>query len=47
MLIQKCAHNSQLNAEHDILNIDHKRTVAKLILDVFKKIHDFINYAKT
>ena len=29
------AHNSQINADHDILNIDHKWTDAKLILDVF------------
>ena len=40
-------HNSQINADHDILNTGHERTVAKLILDVFLKIHDFINYTKT
>ena len=30
------AHNSQINANHDILNTGHEETVAKLILDVFK-----------
>ena len=29
------AHNSQINADHGILNTGHERTVAKLILDVF------------
>ena len=30
------AHNSQINADHNILNIGHEGTDAKLILDVFK-----------
>ena len=38
------AYNSQINVDHDILNIGHEGTDATLILDVFKKIHDFINY---
>ena len=29
------AHKSQINADHDILNTGHERTIAKLILDVF------------
>ena len=41
------AHKSQINADHDILIAGHERTGAKLILNVFKKIHDFINFAKT
>ena len=40
------AYKSQINADHDILNIGHEGTVAKLILDVLK-IHDFINYGRT
>ena len=31
------AHKSQINADHDIFNISHERTDAKLILDVFLK----------
>ena len=30
------AHKSQINANHDIFNIGHERTNAKLILGVFK-----------
>ena len=42
------SHNSQINVDHDILNIGHKGTIAKLVLDVFfLKIHDFINYGRT
>ena len=40
-------HKSQINADHDILNIGHEGTDNKLILNVFKKIRDFINYDKT
>ena len=29
------AHNSQINADHDILKTGHERTDAILILDVF------------
>ena len=36
-------HNSQLNADHDIINTGH----AKTDTDVLKKIQDFINYDKT
>ena len=39
MFIQGYMHiNHEYNAEHDILNIDHKRTIAKLIFGVFKNI---------
>ena len=44
------AHISQINTGHDmIINTGHAKTGtdANLILDVFKKIHDFINYDKT
>ena len=37
------AHNSQINAGHDILKTGHERTDTGCIL----KIQDFINYAKT
>ena len=30
------AHNSQINADRDILNTSHEGTDTKLILDVFK-----------
>ena len=30
------AHKSQINGDHDILNIGHEGTDAKLKLDVFK-----------
>ena len=35
--IRMYAHKSQINADHDIFNINHERTDAKLIHDVFLK----------
>ena len=34
--IKMYAHKSQINADHNILNIGHEGIVAKLILNVFK-----------